>query len=352
MKLSQRLTLLASSVSGIAAAGAMIVFASVGDPDTPPPSHFKPTLPPERQAAAVPEPRERIGTLRFAAVPPDIGILTLPPDGETSFWRPRHDRGFEVAAHTKTWAIEIKENVVVRAESQGPITTSPSRRSRKDGRRRKRRYTLRQRLAEVSPGAKKRIAKKFKAAKFASPPAKIAFIAIKDEKILELYARPKKGKWKFIHRYRVQAASGKSGPKLRRGDRQVPEGIYRITYLNPNSRYHVSLRVNYPNSFDRKMAAKDGRRRLGGDIMIHGKKSSAGCLSMGDNAAEELFVLAAQVGLSNIKVIIAPTDFRRTKPKSHSKQPVWLPGLYKEISSAMSDFKRPPPPSLLSLLGL
>ena len=65
--------------------------------------------------------------------------------------------------------------------------------------------------------------------------------------------------WKLIHRYSVLAASGVAGPKLRQGDKQVPEGVYGISFLNPSSRYDVSLRVNYPNAFDRQMAAKDGR---------------------------------------------------------------------------------------------
>ena len=59
------------------------------------------------------------------------------------------------------------------------------------------------------------------------------------------------------------------------------------------------------------MAAKDGRKDLGGDIMIHGKAGSAGCLAVSDETSEELFVLASNVGLPNIKLIIAPTDFRR-----------------------------------------
>ena len=102
----------------------------------------------------------------------------------------------------------------------------------------------------------------------------MSLVAIKDEKILELYARSADGTWKFVYRYTVLAASGGMGPKLKQGDKQVPEGVYAISLLNPNSRYHVSLRVNYPNAFDREMAAADGRENLGGDIMIHGKAAS------------------------------------------------------------------------------
>jgi hypothetical protein len=97
------------------------------------------------------------------------------------------------------------------------------------------------------------------------------------------------------------------------------------------------------------MGERDGRRDLGGDIMIHGKAASVGCLAIGDEAAEELFVLAAETGLKNIKLIIAPTDFRNKEiPAIAEGQPSWLPQLYTEVASAMTPYKAPPNPSLLS----
>jgi len=213
-------------------------------------------------------------------------------------------------------------------------------------------YTLAERLKEISPGADARLKEKFDAAHVSWRPAEIALVAIKDAKTLELYARPAGGAWTFIHRYPVLAASGGSGPKLRRGDKQVPEGLYRVSFLNPNSRYHVSLRVDFPNAFDRRMGARDGRKDLGGDIMIHGKAASIGCLAVGDTAAEELFVLAAATGLPNIRLIIAPTDFRNGGvPAIEPGQPAWLPGLYTEVASAMSEFKAPPGGGLLSFFS-
>lgn len=211
-------------------------------------------------------------------------------------------------------------------------------------------YRLARKLAEIGPGATQRLTAKFSTSKTQWPPAEVAFVTIKDEKVVELHARSEGGTWKLVHRYPVLAASGKAGPKLQQGDRQVPEGVYGISYLNPASRYHVSLRVNYPNSFDRHVAAKDGRKDLGGDIMFHGKAVSAGCIAVGDAAAEELFVLAANVGLPNVKIVIAPTDFRRNGlPSANPAQPEWLPGLYTQVASAMSPFKPPPAaPSILS----
>src|SRR5690606_4961 len=101
------------------------------------------------------------------------------------------------------------------------------------------------------------------------------------------------GVLRFVRALPVLAASGRVGPKLQYGDYQVPEGFYRIEALNPNSRFHLALRVNYPNAFDRAEAAREGRTHLGGDIMIHGSNASVGCLAMGDVVSEDLFVLAA-----------------------------------------------------------
>jgi len=253
---------------------------------------------------------------------------------------------------TDSWRVDVKPEEREAQSAEKPARSTPqTQRSRGVYRS----PALEKRLAEISPGATARLWKKFSSAKAAWPPAEIALVAIKDEKVIELYARKEENtEWQFVHRYPVLAASGGPGPKLRQGDKQVPEGVYRISLLNPNSRYHVSLRVNYPNEFDREKAKEDGRTNLGGDIMIHGKDKSAGCLAVGDEAAEELFVLAAHVGLDNIKLIIAPTDFRRRGiPPVAPHQPKWLPELYTQVAEAMTEFKAPPPRiSLLSLFGI
>jgi len=205
-------------------------------------------------------------------------------------------------------------------------------------------YSLKERLGEIQPGASKRLQERFEAAKVAWLPAEVGLVAIKDEKTLELHVRASGGPWQFVHSYPVLAASGSTGPKLRRGDHQVPEGIYGISFLNPNSRYHVSMRVSYPNAFDRRMADKDGRKDLGGDIMIHGKAVSAGCLAMGDEAAEDLFTLAARMELQQIEVLICPQDFRtKPQPRSTEKRD-WVLNLYEELKVRLSEFPVPPPP--------
>ena len=132
--------------------------------------------------------------------------------------------------------------------------------------------------------------------------------------------------------YPILGASGTIGPKLVEGDGQVPEGFYKIESLNPNSAFHVALRVNYPNQFDRDKGKLDGRSKLGSDIMIHGNTCSVGCLAMGDEAAEELFVLAADTGIENIRVILSPVDFRqRELPLKIPSAPKWTSELYADL---------------------
>ena len=83
----------------------------------------------------------------------------------------------------------------------------------------------------------------------------------------------------------VAAASGGAGPKRREGDLQVPEGVYRIDRFNPNSRFHLSLGLDYPNASDRLR----GARRPGADIFIHGNRVSIGCLAMTDRVIDEIY---------------------------------------------------------------
>jgi L,D-transpeptidase catalytic domain len=172
--------------------------------------------------------------------------------------------------------------------------------------------TVADRVAQYGTVARERLAPLFQRAGVAYPPARFVLAAFKHERELHLFAGDDGTPLALVKIYPVLAASGRLGPKLRAGDRQVPEGIYTIDSLNPNSRFHLSLRLNYPNEFDQMRAEQDGRSDLGGDIMIHGDAVSIGCLAMGDAAAEELFVLAADVGWQKGRVVISPVDFRRT----------------------------------------
>jgi hypothetical protein len=196
--------------------------------------------------------------------------------------------------------------------------------------------TVAQRLEQYGPAARARLAPFFVAAHVPYPPARLTLVGLKQERRLEVYAAGGNHGWRFIRSYPVLAASGRLGPKLREGDCQVPEGLYTVDSLNPNSLFHLSLRLSYPNDFDRARAAEEGRRKLGGDIMIHGSNASIGCLAMGDEAAEDLFVLAADTGLRRIKVILAPLDFRSHSLPDDFTGPAWTDDLYRQVREELA----------------
>jgi len=202
-------------------------------------------------------------------------------------------------------------------------------------------YSVQDRLNQFGKEARARMQPAFAREYIEYPPQEATLVAFKLEKRLELYAKDKNGKWRFIKNFPICMLSGGSGPKLRQGDLQVPEGMYGIELLNPNSSYHVSLRLDYPNAYDRKMAHQDKRSDLGSDIMIHGKCVSIGCLAMGDSAAEELFTLASDVGLAHTHVIIAPWDMRYSDiAKMHLPPtvPTWTLDLYQSIATELKHF--------------
>jgi hypothetical protein len=178
---------------------------------------------------------------------------------------------------------------------------------------------------------------------FSKLPEKITFIALKDRKELEVWGTVGKDStsWRFIRSYPILAASGTSGPKLREGDRQVPEGVYNITLLNPKSSYYLSMKIDYPNALDRAKAQQDGRTNLGGDICIHGWELSAGCLAVGNVAIEELYLLTSKVGMQNTRVIIAPNDLRHERPLLQGGPAVtWLNELYSTLAREMEAYPR------------
>ena len=197
--------------------------------------------------------------------------------------------------------------------------------------------TVAERLNQFGEKARGRWKPYFAKAQTTYPPAGVKLVALKTERVLQVYAVEKSGRSHWIRSYPILAASGVPGPKLQEGDGQVPEGVYPVESLNPNSRFHVALRVGYPNAFDRSQAERDGRTKPGGDIMIHGSSVSVGCLAMGDETAEDLFVLAADTGLANVTVIIAPVDFRKGKSVPTSvKLPDWSVILYSQIKAQLN----------------
>ncbi len=199
--------------------------------------------------------------------------------------------------------------------------------------------SLASRLLQYGPAARARLQPVFEAAQVSYPPARVVLLALKQEKILEVYAADTNRDLRFLRSYPITAASGSAGPKLLEGDQQVPEGVYPVESLNPDSKFHLALRLGYPNQFDRGQARLDGRDHLGGDIMIHGGAASVGCLAVGDQAVEDLFVLAADAGITAVAVVISPVDFRKTAeiPSPETNLPPWTASLYQTLKTNLNE---------------
>jgi hypothetical protein len=85
--------------------------------------------------------------------------------------------------------------------------------------------------------------------------------------------------------------------------------------LNPGSSYHLSMRMNYPNAVDDARHARHTRLAgerwsQGGDIFIHGKCASIGCIAMTDDGIEKLYLLVASLPAAKrqIPVLVLPYD--------------------------------------------
>ena len=153
------------------------------------------------------------------------------------------------------------------------------------------------------------------------PPAEVFLRAIKEQDdgdpgpghphpgVVELWAKgQKQPALTLIKSYPICALSGQLGPKRREGDLQIPEGFYTISKLNPQSSYHLSMRVDYPNASDKvRGRALDARAPLGGDIMVHGNCVTIGCIPLENEPIEEVYVVADAVfGKHTLPIHIFP----------------------------------------------
>jgi len=167
--------------------------------------------------------------------------------------------------------------------------------------------------------------------------------AFKQEKEMEVWVRPSgKKEYKLYGKFDIAGNSGGLGPKLAEGDYQMPEGFYTVLAggLNPNSRFHLSFNIGYPNSYDRY------HKRTGSFIMVHGSNVSVGCYAMTDPVIEEIYLLVeADLKEGDKKVPFHSYPFRYSrnweKKEGGSK---WIP-YWKHLEVAYDAFnksKNPP----------
>jgi murein L,D-transpeptidase YafK len=102
--------------------------------------------------------------------------------------------------------------------------------------------------------------------------------------------------------YQVALGKEPTGDKVKIGDNRTPEGVFRIDFRNPQSKYHKSLHISYPDAAHVQRANAMGVL-AGGDIMIHGlppayaKLGAAhsqydwtnGCIAVTDAEIEEIW---------------------------------------------------------------
>ena len=137
--------------------------------------------------------------------------------------------------------------------------------------------------------------------------------------------------------------SGSMGPKRMEGDYQVPEGFYHINEFNPNSNYHLSLGINYPNTSDRILSDS---LRPGSAIYIHGNCVSTGCIAISDEPIEELYVIASAAKISGqefIPVHIFPVKYNNRNSLDYLnttiKENVYLQKFNKNIREVFDYFE-------------
>lgn len=104
---------------------------------------------------------------------------------------------------------------------------------------------------------------------------------------------------KVLESYDIDLGFAPSGDKQIEGDGKTPEGLYYIDRRNPNSRFHLSIGISYPNAADRAAAHAIGKSP-GGDIFIHGTPKlysddgpdwTWGCIAVTDSEIEDIYAM-------------------------------------------------------------
>lgn len=130
----------------------------------------------------------------------------------------------------------------------------------------------------------------------------------KSDRSLMLYQQEE-----MIFQTTIALGSNPVGDKQAEGDGRTPEGEYRIDRRNDQSKYYLSLGLNYPTKSQRVTAASQGRDP-GGDIFIHGQPNltpgaltlpgdwTNGCIAISNAAMRTIWRRVAM----GTKVVVRP----------------------------------------------
>ena len=194
------------------------------------------------------------------------------------------------------------------------------------------------RLPDIYLDKEDNIESQFRAKGFAWPAHYIYIRSFKYESQLELWVKNTRNEpYKLFKTYHICMQSGSMGPKRFEGDFQVPEGLYHINDFNPNSLYHLSLGLNYPNSSDRVFSDS---LHPGGDIYIHGNCVSVGCVALSDEDIEEVYIIANSArenGLEFIPVHVFPVRYNNRRSAEYLANELRNRPMVKTLESSLKD---------------
>ena len=158
----------------------------------------------------------------------------------------------------------------------------------------------------------------------------------KKEAELEIWKMKSNGEYALLKTYPMCRWSGQLGPKKREGDMQVPEGFYTIApgQMNPTSHYYLSFNVGYPNAYDRAYG------RTGGNVMVHGVCSSAGCFSMTDEQVADIYAIARELFAGGQREIqLQSYPFHMTAENWPSSGSIPNIGFWKDLKNGSDHFE-------------
>jgi murein L,D-transpeptidase YafK len=104
---------------------------------------------------------------------------------------------------------------------------------------------------------------------------------------------------RVLKSYDIDLGFAPRGDKKIEGDGKTPEGLYYIDRRNPNSKFHLSLGISYPNARDVAEARRLGKSP-GGDIFIHGQPNllkpdrndwTWGCIAVKNREIEDVYAM-------------------------------------------------------------
>ena len=168
---------------------------------------------------------------------------------------------------------------------------------------------------EITP----KLAREIKAKGFNQEDAVLVRI-FKEESELEVWKVKPSGQYALFKTYPICRWSGKLGPKKKIGDRQAPEGFYRVSMglLNPKSQFYLSFNLGYPNRLEKALGY------TGEALMVHGACSSSGCYAMTDPQMAELYPIvlkAMQSGQRSFQVQAYPFRMTAANMARHAGDP-------------------------------